>query len=165
MRTDNEIKKDVEDELRLDRDIDASDIAVAVHDGVLALTGYVRSYNEKTQAERDARRITGRLGVANDIKVRQPLISKRPDPEIARNAVDKLRDALPYASEFIKVTVTDGWLTLEGDVEWSYQRDRAEEAAQAQRGVIGVSDNLKFRPRVAATDVKRQIEDALKRNP
>ena len=164
MRTDSAIKKDVEDELRWDRDIDASDIAIAVRDGVVALTGYVRSYKQKTQAERDAKRNAGALGIANDIQVRLPLINQRPDPEIARNAIDRLHDALPFASEFIKVTVNDGWLTLEGDVEWNYQRDRAEEAVQALRGVVGVSDNLKLKPRVLASEVKRQIEDALKRS-
>jgi osmotically-inducible protein OsmY len=164
MRTDGEIKTDVEDELRWDRDIDASYIAVVVHDGVVALTGHVRSYKQKTQAERDAKRVAGTLGVANDIEVRLPLINKRPNPEIARNAVEKLHDELPDLSQFIKVTVKDGWLTLEGDVEWNYQRDRAEQVVQAVRGVVGVSDNLKVKPRVVASDVKRQIEDALKRS-
>ncbi|HZZ15830.1 MAG TPA: BON domain-containing protein [Candidatus Sulfotelmatobacter sp.] len=164
MRSDSEIKADVEDELRWDRAIDASDIAVAVHDGVVALTGYVRSYMQRTRAERDAKRIAGTLGVANDIEVRLPFINKRPDPEIARNAVEKLHDALPDSSEFIKLTVKAGWLTLEGDVEWDYQRNRAAEAVQAVRGVVGVSDNLKVKPRVASSDVKRQIEAALKRS-
>ena len=94
MRSDSEIKTDVEDELRWDRAIDASYIAVAVHNGVVTLTGYVRSYRQKTQAERDAKRVAGTLGVANDIEVRLPFINKRPDPEIARNAVEKLQDAL-----------------------------------------------------------------------
>jgi osmotically-inducible protein OsmY len=164
MRIDSEIKRDVEDELRWDRDLDPSYIAVSVHNGVVALTGYVRSYLQKTRAERDAKRVAWTLGVANDIEVRLPLINKRPDPEIARKAVEKLHAELPDSSEFIKVTVTDGWLTLEGDVEWNYQRDRAEEAVRTVRGVVGVSDNLKLKPRVAAGDVKRQIEAALTRS-
>jgi osmotically-inducible protein OsmY len=93
-----------------------------------------------------------------------PVSNKHPDPEIARNAVEGLHDELPYSSEFIKVTIEGGWLTLEGDVEWSYQRDRAEKAVRAVRGVIGVSDNLRRKPRVVATEVKRRIEDALKRS-
>ena len=90
--------------------------------------------------------------------------NKRLDSEIARNAVERLHDELPYSSEFIKVTIEGGWLTLEGDVEWSYQRDRAEKAVRAVGGVIGVSDNLRRKPRVVATEVERQIEDALKRS-
>jgi osmotically-inducible protein OsmY len=164
MRTDSEIEKDVEEELRWDPDIDATDVGIAVHDGVVALTGYVRSYKQRTQAERDVKRVAGTLGVANDIEVRLPLVNKRPDPEIARNAVENLHDELPYSAEFLKVAVQDGWLTLDGELEWNYQRDRAMEAVRTVRGVIGISDEIKLKPRVAASDVKRQIEDALKRS-
>jgi osmotically-inducible protein OsmY len=163
MRTDSEIEKDVEEELRWDPDIDAADVAVAVHDGVVALTGYVRSYKQRTQAERDVKRVAGTSGVANDIEVRLPFVNKRPDPEIARNAVEKLHDELPYSAEFLKITVQDGWLTLDGELEWNYQRDRAMEAVRTVRGVIGISDEIKFMPRVSASDVERRIEDALKR--
>ena len=164
MRTDSEIKKDAEDELRWDPDIDATDVAVAVHNGVVTLTGFVRSYMQKTQAERDVKRVAGTLGVANDIDVRLPFINKRPDPEIARDVVEKLQNALPYSSQFIKATVKEGWLTLEGNLEWNYQRDRAEKAAQSVRGVIGVANDIKLKPRVVAGDIKRKIEDALKRS-
>jgi osmotically-inducible protein OsmY len=164
MRTDSEIKKDVEDELRWDPDIDATDTAVAVHNGVVALTGFVRSYMQKTQAERDAKRVAGTSGVANDIEVRLPYINKRPDPEIARDAVQKLQNELPYSSQYIKVTASDGWLTLEGSLEWNYQRDRAEKAVRSVRGVIGVTNDITLKPRVAASDVKLKIEDALKRS-
>jgi osmotically-inducible protein OsmY len=164
MRTDSEIKKDVEDELRWDPDIDATDVAVAVHNGVVTLTGFVRSYMQKRQAEQDVKRVAGTLGVANDIDVRLPFINKRPDPEIARDVVEKLQNALPYSSQFIKVTVKEGWLTLEGNLEWNYQRDRAEQAAQSVRGVIGVANDIKLKPRVVAGDIKRKIEDALKRS-
>jgi osmotically-inducible protein OsmY len=164
MRTDSEIKKDVEDELRWDPDIDATDTAVAVHNGVVALTGFVRSYMQKTQAERDAKRVAGTSGVANDIEVRLPYINRRPDPEIARDAVQKLQNELPYSSQYIKVTARDGWLTLEGSLEWNYQRDRAEKAVHSVRGVIGVTNDITLKPRVAAGDVKLKIEDALKRS-
>jgi osmotically-inducible protein OsmY len=164
MRTDSEIKKDAEDELRWDPDIDATDVAVAVHNGVVTLTGFVRSYMQKTQAERDVKRVAGTLGVANDIDVRLPFINKRPDPEIARDVVEKLQNALPYSSQFVKVTVKEGWLTLEGNLEWNYQRDRAEQAAQSVRGVIGVANDIKLKPRVMVGVIKRSIEAALKRS-
>jgi osmotically-inducible protein OsmY len=86
------------------------------------------------------------------------------DPEIARDAVEKLRNGLPYSSQFIKVTVKDGWLTLEGALEWDYQRDRAEGTVRAVRGVIGVRNDVELKPRVAASDVKGRIADALKRS-
>jgi osmotically-inducible protein OsmY len=161
MRTDSEIKKDVEDELHWDPDIDTTDLAIAVHDGIVTLTGFVRSYMQKTQAERDAKRVAGTLLLANDIEVRLPYINKRPDPEIARDAADKLRNELPYSSQYIKATAKDGWLTLEGTLEWNYQRDRAEKSVRTVRAVIGVSNDITLKPRVMARDVKRRIEAAL----
>lgn len=164
MRSDSEIKKDVEDELRWDPDIDATDIAVAVKNGVVALTGYLRSYLQKMEAERDAKRVAGVVGVANDIEVRLPFINKRPDPEIARDAVSSIQTELPYSSQFIKVVVKDGWVTLEGDLEWNYQRERAEKAVRSIRGVTGVTNSISLKPRAAPHEIKRKIEEALKRS-
>jgi osmotically-inducible protein OsmY len=164
MRPDGEIKKDVEDELRWDPDIDATDVGVVVRNGVVTLTGYVRSYMQKTQAERDALGVMGTAGIANDIEVRLPYTNAPPDPEIARDALEKLRDELPYSSQFIKVTVKDGRLTLAGALEWNYQRDRADEAVRSVRGVIDITDNLTLRPRVTVRDAKRQMRDAMKRS-
>ena len=87
MRSDSDIKRDVEAELKWDPDIDPTDIAVAVKNGVVTMTGFVRSYTQKYQAERDAKRVSGVIGVANDIEVHLPSSSERPDPEIARDAV------------------------------------------------------------------------------
>ena len=164
MRPDSEIKKDVEDELRWDPDIDATDVGVSVKNGVVTLTGYVRSYLQKTEAERDAKRVAGVVGVANDLEVRLPFINKRPDPEIARDTVSAIQNELPYSSQFIKVVVKDGWVTLEGDLEWNYQRERAEKAARNVRGVMGVTNSISLRPRAAPHEIKRKIEDALKRS-
>lgn len=164
MKTDGEIQKGVEEQLRGDPDIDAADIAVAVHYGIVTLKGHVRSYMQKTQAERDAKRVAGTLGLANDIEVRLPYVNKWPDPEIARDSVEKLWKELPYSSQFINVTTDEGWLTLEGRVEWNYQRDRAEQALREVRGVIGVANEITLSPKVAASDVKRKVEEELKRN-
>jgi osmotically-inducible protein OsmY len=163
MRTDSEIKHDVEEELRWDPDIDATDIAVSVRDGAVTLTGFVRSYAQKLQAETDAKRVAGVRAVANDIQVRLPYINERPDPEIARDAVSALQFELPFSAEHIKVTVKDGWVTLEGNLEWQYQRERAERAVNRLRGAKGVSNLIALRPRVAAAEIKTRIEEALKR--
>ena len=114
MRTDIDIKRDVEDELHMNPDIDATDVAVAVKDGVATLTGCVRSYSQKWEAERTAKRVIGVAGVVNDIEVRLPVFNQRPDPEIARDAVAAIQTELPYSSDHIRVVVRDGWLTLEG---------------------------------------------------
>ncbi len=164
MKSDSEIKRDVEEELHGDPDIDATDVGVAVRDGVVALTGFVRSYSQKWDAERDAKRVSGVRGVANDIEVKLPVLNEKPDPDIARDAVAALKDNLPYSSENITVTVKNGWITLEGEVEWNFQRERAESAVRRIRGVRGVSNLIHVKPRVAPSDVKKKIEDALKRS-
>lgn len=164
MKSDEDIRRDVEAELQWDPDIGAADIAVAVKDGVVTLAGFVRSYAQKWQAERDAKRVSGVRGVANDIEVRLPDVDARPDPEIARDAVREIHSRLPYSGEKITVTVKAGWITLEGEVEWNYLRQRAEESVRRIRGVKGVSNLIEIKPKVATTVVKSQIEDALKRS-
>jgi osmotically-inducible protein OsmY len=164
MKSDSDIKRDVEAELKWDPDIDPTDIGVAVKGGVVTLTGFVRSYTQKWQAERDVKRVSGVVGVANDIEVRLPTSSQRPDPEIARDAVAALKHELPYSSETMRVLVKDGWLTLEGTAEWNYQRTRAEEAVRRVSGVKGVSNLILLRPRVAPSEIKAKIEEAFRRS-
>jgi osmotically-inducible protein OsmY len=163
MRSDSDIKRDVEDELRWDPDLDATDIAVSVKSGVVTLSGFVRSYMEKYQAEADAKRVAGVVAVANDIQVRLPDVDERPDPEIARDAVNRIKAELPYAWEKVRVIVKDGWLTLEGEVEWKYQWERAEEAVRRVRGIKGITNAIEVKPRVAPMEIRRKIEDALRR--
>src|SRR5438477_12892479 len=116
MRSDSDIKRDVEDELRWDPDLDATDIAVTVKSGVVALAGFTRSYSDKLEAEAAAKRVAGVVGVANDIEVRLPSIDQRPDPEIARDAIAAMKNRLPQLSEQIKVLDRNGRNTLEGIV-------------------------------------------------
>src|SRR3979411_2974719 len=126
MRSDGEIEKDVKAELEWDPDLDASDIAVSVKKGVVTLAGFVKSYTDKYEAEAAAKRVAGVTAVANDIEVRMPSVDERPDPEIARDAVAAIKSQLPISSEHIKVVVKNGWVTLEGQVEWEYQRSTAQ---------------------------------------
>ena len=164
MRLDSDIKRDVEQNSRWDADIDSSDIAVAVKDGVVTLGGFVRSYAQKWQAERDAKRVAGVVGVANDIEVRLPAIDQRPDPELARDAVAALKRELPYSADRIKVVVVNGTMTLEGEVEWNYQKQRAEEIVRRVKGVRGVINTVTVKPSVAPSEIKRRIEEALRRS-
>lgn len=164
MRTDSEIKRDVEAELKWDPDIDPTDIGVTVRSGVVTLTGFVRNYSAKYQAEADVKRVSGVVAVANDLKVQLPSDGRRPDPEIARDAVAALKAELPYSSANMKVIVKDGWLSLEGTAEWNYQRTRAEEAVQRIKGIRGVSNLIQLKPRVAPSEVKSKIEEAFRRN-
>ena len=163
MRTDSEIQRDVEKELEWDPDIDARNIAVKVTDGVVALTGFVSSYTDKYSAERIAKRILGVKAVANDLEVKIATGSERPDPDIARDAVERLQRNLPYSSKNIKVTVRNSWITLEGDVDWDFQRREAEAAVRYVKGAKGVTNLIHVKPTVSATDVKTKIEQAFKR--
>jgi len=164
MRSDEEIKRDVEDELRWDPDIDATDIAVAVKNGVVTLTGFVRSYNDKWEAERAVKRVAGVLGVANDLEVRLPAIDERPDPEIARDAVTAIKNQLPFSYDRIKVIVKNGWVTLEGEAEWNYQREAAEAAVRRVRGIKGTTNKIELKPRVEPQEIKKKIEEAFRRS-
>jgi osmotically-inducible protein OsmY len=164
MRPDSAIKKDVEAELEWEADIDARDIGVAVKDGVVTLTGFVRSYAQKWQAERDAKRVAGVLAVANDIEVRLPVVDQKPDPEIAREAVSALQRELPHSADRIKLVVSNGWITLEGEVEWHFQKERAEDAVRHVKGVKGIINSISIKPSVSPSEIKRKIEEALKRN-
>jgi osmotically-inducible protein OsmY len=164
MRSDYDIRRDVEDELRSDPDIDATDMAVAVKNGVVTLAGFVRSLRQKQKVEKDVKRVAGVIGVANDIEVRLPIIHRRPDPEIARDVVEAIKRDLPLSWEVIKLIVDDGWVTLEGEVEWQYQREWAEKAVWNVRGVKGITNDIKVRPQVPPVDIKRKIEEALRRS-
>jgi osmotically-inducible protein OsmY len=137
---------------------------VAVKDRVVTLSGFVKRYSHKWQAEEDALRVAGVAGVANDIEVRLPSVDERPDPEIARDAVAAIAAQLPVASSSVRVVVKNGFVTLEGEVEWQYQRNLAETAVHRIKGIRGVSNMIHVKPKAVATDVKQKIEEALKRN-
>ena len=164
MRPDSDIERDVKDELQWRPDLDATDIAVSVKNGVVTLTGFVHSYVDKYEAEAAAKRVAGVVGMANDIEVRLRNVDAKPDPEIAREAVAAIKSQLPYSWENIKVIVKDGWVHLEGEEEWQFQRDTAEKAVCRLRGVKGVSNLIKLKPRAQPSEIKRNIQEAFKRN-
>ena len=164
MKSDRDIERDVREELQWDPDLDATDIAVSVRDGVVTLTGFVKSYTDKYEAEAAAKRVAGVSAVANDLEVRIPNVDERPDPEIARDAVSAIKSQLPISSEHIKVVVKNGWVTLEGQVEWQYQKNTAENAVRRIKGVKGVSNLIVLKPSAEPTEIKSKIMEAFKRN-
>jgi osmotically-inducible protein OsmY len=161
-RTDSAIREDVIYEFKWDPKITSNDIAVAVKDGVVTLSGFVSSYMEKDAAEKAAKRVYAVRAVANDLQVKLP--ATRTDPEIARDVVEELENHILIPADKIKVTVRNGWVTLEGTVDWQYQKNLAESAVKKLRGVIGISNNIEVKPRVSPSEVKNKIEDALKRS-
>ncbi len=161
-RSDSLIRDDVQFELKYDPKITSSDIGVAVKDGVVTLTGYVSSYWEKDAAEKAAKRVYGVRGVADDLQIK--LTYSRTDPEIARDAVHELESHVSIPADKIKATVKNGWVTLEGTVDWQYQKSLAESAVKKLKGVLGVTNTIQVKPNVSPTEVKGKIEDALRRS-
>jgi len=165
-RTDVDIQRDVLDEFKWDARLQPNEIGVAVKDGIVTLTGQVNSYAKRWAAEETAHRVKGVKAVANDIEVRLLPSSERTDPEIAAAATQALRWNAFLPLENIDVTVSNGWVTLRGEVEWQYERGEAERAVRRVTGVKGVSNLLTIKPKVKSqpTDLKRKIEDALVRS-
>jgi osmotically-inducible protein OsmY len=159
---DSQLRERVMREIEWDPEITSTDIAVAVEDAVAALTGFVHSYADKMAAERAAKRIYGVKGVANDIEVKPRF--ELSDPEIARNAVMALQTHVSVPEDRVKVTVKDRWITLDGDVEWQYQKAAAESAVKNLTGVKGVSNELVIKTRVSPAQVTTRIEEALERS-
>ncbi|MBX6329077.1 MAG: BON domain-containing protein [Pseudolabrys sp.] len=162
--SDLQLRQDVVDELEFEPSVNAAHIGVAVDKGVVTLSGHVGSYAEKTAAVTAARRVKGVRAIADDIEVRYPSDKKTSDDEIAKRAVNILEWDTVVPSGSIQVTVSDGWVTLGGTVDWYYQKKAAEEDIQKLSGVRGVFNNIEIKPRVKADDVKKKIEDALKRH-
>jgi osmotically-inducible protein OsmY len=162
MKSDNDIKQNVEAELKWSPEVDETDIAVKVNGGAVTLSGLARNYSDKYQAGVIARRVKGVAAVANDIGVR-PSADVPTDPEIARAAVSALKLELPYNWETITPVVHEGRISLEGAVEWHYQRERAESAMRRLDGVISVRNSVRITTRVVPDNIKHQIESAFQR--
>lgn len=164
MRTDSQIQKDIQDEMKWDPSLRDDDIGVSVHDGVITLAGFVDSYADKWKAERMVSTVKGVKAVANDLEVKLPTSFSRPDPDIARAALDALEWNVTVPSDRIKVKVEKGWVTLEGDVDWNFQREEAERAVRNLTGVVGVTNLITVHARPAPTDIQRKIKEALERS-
>ncbi len=162
MKSDAQLHADVAEEISTDPSLDARHIAVAVHDGAVTLTGTVPSYWQKVEAENTVKRVTGVRAIANELKVELPDFHKRDDTDIAEAATRALawHSDLP---EGVKVTVSNGWLTLSGEVDWQFQKDEAERAVKYLNGVIGVTNNITVKASPKVADVRDRILRELKR--
>lgn len=140
-----------------------NEIGVVVKDGVVTLTGWVDSYTKKWAAEDDAHRVGGVKAVANDIEVRLGTGSERTDPEIAAAVARALQQDALVPIDKLDVTVSKGWVTLKGEVEWQYEKEDAERAVRRLTGIEGVTNLITVEPRLAPSDIKKKIEQALVR--
>jgi osmotically-inducible protein OsmY len=161
--SDKELQQRVLDELDFDPRIEAANIGVAVNNAVVTLNGHVSSYAEKLAAEQAARRVKGVRALAQEIEVRYPSDKKTSDDEIAKRALNVIEWDTRIPQDAVQVTVQKGLITLNGQVNWQYQKKAAEDAVRKLSGVTGVINNISLRPTVVASDIKRKIESALER--
>jgi osmotically-inducible protein OsmY len=164
MKTDTQLQRDVLDELAWEPSVDAASIGVAAAEGVVTVTGHVKSYGERMAAEKAAKRVEGVLAVADAIEVKLPTSSVRDDADIARAALDAIKWHASVPHERIQLTVNKGWVTLEGEVAWSFQRKSAEDVVRHLMGVKGLSNLITIKSPVRPADVRSKIEAALKRS-
>ncbi|AIC20110.1 MULTISPECIES: BON domain-containing protein [Pseudomonas] len=162
--SDLNLRKFILEELEFQPDIDAANIGVTVENGVVTLTGHVNSYAQKISAERAVKGIKGVRALAEEIQVRLEKGAGTADDTIANRALNILNWSSDVPEGDIKIMVQNGWITLEGEVDWQYQKETAERAVRKLSGVVGVDNQLTLRPRVDAGDIRQRIEDALKRN-
>jgi osmotically-inducible protein OsmY len=158
------IKQDVEAELQWEPSVNAAAIGVAVKDGIVTLTGRVPTYMEKMATARAAARVTGVKAVANELEIGLLPTDQRSDEDIARSVANALAWNTSIPPDHVKAQVSHGWVTLEGTVEWYYQKEAAERAVRPVRGVKGITNSIMVKPTVTAAVVKAQIEAALKRS-
>jgi osmotically-inducible protein OsmY len=163
MRSDSELRADVAAELNWDASIRNEDIAVAVKEGAVVLAGTVDSYAQWYAAERAAERVKGVRAIVNDLKVLIPSELERSDPDIAHAALNALKWDVEVPDHLITLKVTNGWITLQGEVERQFQRAAAERVVRSLTGVRGVSNSISVRPAPTPADVKQHIRDMLKR--
>jgi osmotically-inducible protein OsmY len=163
-RTDEDIQREVLDELRWEPRVRPNEIGVSVKDGVVTLTGWVDSYQKKWAAEEAAHRVRGVKAVANDIEVRLPVAAERTDADIAAAAVRALEWDAVLPIDRIDVTVSKGWVTLKGDVDWQFQKQEAERVVRRLWGVRGVTNLLTVKSTPAPSELKQKIEQALIRS-
>ena len=163
MKTDSQLQKDILDELTWEPRIREAEVGVAVKDGVVTLLGYVDSFAQKLECERAAQRVGGVRVVADDLKVKLPGGFERNDTDLAHQVSNALAWDIEVPRDRIKARVENGWVWLEGEVDWQYERLAAERAVHFLTGVRGVTNSLRIKTTTSTYDVSKRIKAALHR--
>jgi osmotically-inducible protein OsmY len=163
-RSDEAIQRDVLAEMKWDARVLPNEIGVAVKDGIVTLTGWVDSYTKRWAAEQAAHRVRGVKAVVNEVEIKLPSSSERTDSDIAAAAVRALEDDARIPAERLEVTVSKGWVTLKGEVEWNFQKQDAERVVRRLWGVKGITNLITVKARPTPSELKQKIEQALIRN-
>ncbi|MFK3602074.1 ornithine aminotransferase [Pseudomonas sp. AP19] len=162
--SDLSLRKSVMEELEFHPQINAASIGVSVENGIVTLSGHVSSYPQKVNAERAAKGVKGVRAIAQEIQVRLDKHAGTADDTLAERVLNIIDWSSDVPQNDIKVTVQKGWITLDGDVDWQYQKETLERAVHELSGVVGVNNRLALRPNAEVTDIRQRIEEALKRN-
>lgn len=163
MKTDADLKREVMAELNWDPAVKSTAVGVAVKDGVVTLTGHLETFAEKYAASRAVRRVAGVKAIALELDVKLAPGHRRSDTEIAESAEQALKWNTVVPLEAIRLTVDHGWVTLQGSVEWDYQRRNAEKAIRPLMGVVGINNEITLRTQPKVADLSQKIEEALTR--
>jgi osmotically-inducible protein OsmY len=163
-KTDAELKKDILSELEFEPSVLTNDIGVLVKDGTVTLNGFATSYGEKYNAVTATKRVAGVTAIADDIEVKFPDSLRRTDGDIAAAADAAIRWSATIPKDSVQVTVREGWITLEGSVEWWYQKNAAKDLVQYMSGVAGVSNQIEIKPVLSAAGVEASIKSAFERS-
>jgi osmotically-inducible protein OsmY len=161
---DTVLRQDIIDALDFEPSINAANIGVTVSDGVITLTGHVPTFREKIAAENAVRRIKGVKAIAEEIEVRPDGTNMMADDEIAKRAVNSIRWNVSIPADKVQVEVQKGWVTLTGKLEWQYQKTATADAVRSLAGVTGVSNNIQIVSPANSVDIRKRIEDAMKRD-
>lgn len=164
MKNDSDLKKEVLEELEWEPSIDATKVGVSVNNGIVILSGRVNTHGEKLAAEKAAKRVAGVKAVVQEIEVKISAIHKRNDDEIAQMALNSLKWNTNVPEGRIQIEVEDGWITLEGKVDWFYQKEAAKNAVINLAGVRGVNNRIEIRAAVEIQNVKEKIKRAFERH-
>ena len=164
MKTDKQLKDDVEAELEWEPSIDAAHVGVAAKDGVVTLTGHLNTFAEKAAIERVAARVAGVRAVAVELDVKVAAEHVRSDTEIAEAARNAVAWNVVVPRDKVQVKVEKGWVTLSGELDWEYQREGALSSVRALKGVRGVTSSLTLKQRVLSSDIGARIGTALARH-
>jgi len=164
MKTNEQLQRDVMEALRWEPALNAADIGVTARDGIITLTGNVNTYPKKLAAEQATKKVAGVKAVAEEIQVRIDGSDYKSDTDIAAAAVDALRWCTSVPDDKIKISVEDGWIKLEGEVEWQYQKDEAKREVEDLTGVKGVSNMISLKPQLKPAEIKDKIRRAFERS-
>jgi len=164
MKTDTEIQQDVMEELKYEPFLNATEIGVTVKSGIVTLLGTVDTYGKKVAAESAAKRVAGVKAVAEEIEVKLTSFGKKNDTEIAQAVVEALKWHSAMQNNAIKVKVEDGWVTLEGQVEWEFQKTAALTMVENLSGIVGISNLIVITPKSSSKEIKQKISRAFHRS-